>query len=79
MELGWLSSQGLGKAPGRLLRVSEWEWKSRHEHSNFVAGKDLGAGVSKLVFLSLSCPVPNVSASCSPPTVIATNTIFIIT
>lgn len=44
----WFPSQGLGKAPGWLLRASESEWKSRHEHSNFVAGKDLGAGFSKL-------------------------------
>jgi hypothetical protein len=36
------------EGPAWLHRAFELKWKSRHEHSNFVAGKDFGVGFSKL-------------------------------
>lgn len=38
----------LGRPQGSCSTPVELEWKSGHEHSNFVAGKDLGSGFSKL-------------------------------
>lgn len=44
----WLHTHNLRKAPVWLHKALGLQWKSRPEHSNSVAGKDFGAGFSKL-------------------------------